>query len=127
MSTYREPTSMKKHAALAGSRCPVKISIDKGLPPPPLYKLEVVLSCYFRNRVSFAAIAVFFCPQTLRPVAVLRAVRVAFRLTYCKDNYLRNRVSFAAIAVFFCPHAHRRVAAPRVVCVAFRLTYCKDM
>lgn len=79
MNTYRETTSMKKHTALAGSRCPVKISTDKGLPPPPLYKLEVVSPDYLINRVSFAAIAVFFCPQTLRPVAALRVVCVAFR------------------------------------------------
>ena len=47
--------------------------------PPPLYKLEVVLSNYLRNRVSFAAIAVFLCLHARRPVAALRAIRVALQ------------------------------------------------
>ena len=55
---------MKKHTALVGAGCPIKISTDKGLlpPPPPLYKFEVVLSNYLRNRVSFGGYRGFFLP-----------------------------------------------------------------
>ena len=64
---------------LRGVSVPSQDIYRQGAAPPPLYKFEVVLPNYLRNRVSFAAIAVFFCPQTLRPVAALRAIRIAFQ------------------------------------------------
>ena len=58
MNIYRETIPMKKHAALglgAQSRY-----LQTSNYPSPLYKFEIVLSNYLRNRVSFAAIAVFY-------------------------------------------------------------------
>lgn len=68
-------------STLRGVSAPDQDIYRQGL-PPPLYKFEVVLPNYLRNRVSFAAIAVFFCPHAPRLVAVLRAVRVAFRMLW---------------------------------------------
>ena len=116
MNPYRETIPMKstpRWVSVSGQDI-----YGQGTAPPPLYKSEVVLPNYLRNRVNLAAIAVFFCLQTLHPVAALWTVRVGFRLTYCKDNYLRNRISFATYSGFFLP-----ARAPSGCCPAGCLCY----
>ena len=69
-------------STLRGVSAPDQDIYRQGLPPPPLYTHKVIYNKSYRNRVSFAAIAVFFCPHAPRLVAALRAVCVAFRMIW---------------------------------------------
>ena len=81
MNIYRETIPMKKHAALGlGAQSRYRQTSNY---PSPLYKFEIVLSNYLRNRVSFAAIAVFIparAPSSCRPAGYLCCIPYDRRL-----------------------------------------------